>query len=128
MKYIPGILHEIYQRPFYIQIGFEFIMSILKDEFRFDDLKMGCDYDTKLDDLSLDSDDVIKFRWFKTKQDQTAHIFIEDLIKSNGDIISLNRETIISYDFITHNRNKNGYFIDVSKIYQRDQKINQILN
>jgi hypothetical protein len=126
MIYNPGMLHETLQKSYYYQVGFDFTMTICGEGVRYNDLREVNDYDTMTGPLNTDVGDIIKFKWFKPKPDHNVYIFIES-IERKGKIIQLNRETIMSLDFLERNV-KNGLFTNVTKIFERDNKINQIIN
>ena len=127
MVYNPGILHEYNQVPFYYQIGFDFTIVVCKEGHSSNTLRYFYDYEYSTESVDLIKGDVIKIKYFKIKVDDIIYAFLELMIKPNGEIINYNIETLSSLSFFNHNI-KTGLFTDVTKIFQRDNKINQILN
>jgi hypothetical protein len=128
MDYEPGILHEFYQTSNYFSVGFDFTISACKENFRLKNLSTLDDYDNYTENVDLVKDDVIKIKYFKSNSESLPYVYLESVIRSNGDIIDYNLETILSKNFMDHNTENSVLFTEVTKIYQRDKKINQILN
>lgn len=138
MKYIPGYLHEFYQKPRFIQLEHGFTISILKEGYRFEDLMDFNRYDILLDSYELFKGNIIEFRLFKQPieyKDNRPHLFIDKIINDKIEAI-IERESILSWEFLNHNltnklRNDGTFgslFSDITKIITRDTKINQIID
>jgi hypothetical protein len=132
MDYEPGILHEFYQTSNYFSVGFDFTISVCKENFRLKNLSTLDDYDNYTENVDLVKDDVIKIKYFKSNSSSLPYVYLESVIRSNGDIIDYNLEISafgrLGYIRWCHNTENSGLFTEVTKIYQRDKKINQILN
>jgi hypothetical protein len=75
-------------------------------------------------DISLIKGDVISVRFFKSSPTSEAYTYLEK-VWSGGRSIEYKTESIISFGFIQSNT---GYlFVDITKSFERDKKIEKIL-
>lgn len=126
MTYEPGTTHEFYQNLRYYQSNIEFVISLLTEGKRHNDLETGSDYDIYLTSFDLEIGDIIEFRLFKDLTNAISYLYIENIIR-NGETIPINLESLMSWDFIRKNTT-NGCFTDMTKIFERDQKISRIIS
>jgi hypothetical protein len=123
MNYIPGIIHEKYQQFHYYEMLNNFTISIL-DDARYKDLQSAQDWDDLTYTLDLEKGDIICVRFFKNNQTLSAYTYLDFYI-ADDERFDVNQETIISRDLIDINSN---LFDNVTLQYERDMKINDILN
>jgi hypothetical protein len=132
MNYIPGQLHEKLQAPVAYRAtssGFSFLIC---DKKRYNDINIS-QGDEDLKDLILEDSDILILRWFVPKPNTIPYSYIDEIIR-NGKSITIERESIVSKEFMILNsteilsKNFNPFFVDVTKQYIRDKKINSILN
>lgn len=127
VDYIPGVIHETFQNKHYYEVKNDFI-AIVCNDIRFSELFN--DYDTQTSDLELIKGYVLSVRYFKYKVDATVYAYIEGYYDNNDNYIEINQETILSFDFFKINDTSEGgiLFTDITQIYERDKKIEKILN
>lgn len=132
------------QNYIFYQIGFDFTIIMCKEGLGTDisasigpwsqnqnttDINTIEDYPTMTDDYNLGKGDIIKSTWLLKKPPydslKFATLYIESVIRDNKEII-LNRETILSWSFLITNIS-NGLFTDITKIINRDNKIDKLI-
>lgn len=144
MEYIAGTIHEKYQIPRALEISDTFVIGICKIRYTDTDLID----DNSIIDLETIGGDIIVVRFFdpngssgKGNYSTPAHLYIDKLIRGEVEI-KIKAESILSKDFIeintdpksiswpTHlheSSDKKWMFRDVTKEYNREEKINQII-
>lgn len=132
MEYLPGFVHESFMKTKYYQfnMGFNFIIC---NNVRYSEIE---DYDKESYTIELYKDDIICTKVFKYRQDVSAYVYLEGYYRENV-YYPINQESIISRDFISANYDinllssddevKGKLMVDVTKIFERDKKINLIL-
>lgn len=120
INYIPGILHESLQKEHFYEVVNEFVSTICND-VRFQNLD---DYDTETYCIKFQETDVIVLRYFKYRPDATVYAYIEGYYRNN-EFIQISQESIHSREFILINE---FLFRDVTKMYERNNKLEKILN
>lgn len=124
MKYIPGVIHQKYQRVQAIQLNNGFNFLCLKEGIRNEDHNFNDESQYEI--IELQKNDIFLVQYFKKNLLSTAYTFF---IKHNDKEINL--ESIVSREFIEVNlteRKENGIFTDITRQFVRDQRLNQILN
>jgi len=75
-------------------------------------------------DIDLVKGDVISVRFFKSSPTSESYTYLERIYNGVG-VIEYKKESIISFGFIQSNT---GYlFLDITKAFERDKKIETIL-
>ena len=119
MEYIPGFIHERFQKEYYFEMTNELNISVCNENFRQNNISAFNDDNTYTYELTVG--DVICVKYFRDSEYSVSSYAY--LVSVNSDII--NRETCISKELIDRNP---FIFKDVTIIYERDEKINNILN
>lgn len=103
MEYVPGNIHESLQNEINYALLIDFNVCLCK--VRYSDIDIMDD--DSFDVLELKKDDIISIRVFRStaKYDQDVYCYLDYLI-SNGKITPINRETIVSFEFIEVNTDK----------------------
>ena len=121
MEYIPGYLHEKLQNEFFFLINSDFVW-INCGPRRLSEMSDSKDWD-ETKDISLIKGDVISVRFFKSSPTSEAYTYLEK-VWSGGEVIEYKTESIISFGFIQSNT---GYlFVDITKSFERDKKIESL--
>jgi len=116
MEYIPGKIHESFQKEHFFLVNFDFswINFFTLDE---------------TDTIELSTGDVVVVRFFKSSPPTSeSYSYLEKVIYSDGSVIDYNIESIISREFIVYGGSYGNVFTDVTKLFERDKKINLIIN
>jgi hypothetical protein len=122
MDYIPGYLHEKLQNEFFFLINSDFVWSNCGPK-RLSEMNEPKDWD-EANIIELVKDDVISVRFFKSSPTSEAYTYLEK-VWSGGGVIEYKTESMISFGFIQSNT---GYlFLDITKAFERDKKIETIL-
>ena len=126
MEYIPGIIHESFQKPHYYEVLNDFVISIC--DIRNSELKTMDDYEECTTDITLEKGYIICLKYFKYSQTSTAYSYFVGYI--NGLYHEVNSETILSREFVTLNSTEmdGKLFTNITKQVERDNKINLILD
>jgi hypothetical protein len=128
MNYIPGQIHENFQKEWFFLINFDFSWSNCRDK-RWGEMSDSNETDT----VELSKGDIVVVRFFKSSQTSNAYTYLERVIYNNGDVTEYKTESIISLALIEKNldpekfENKSWLFTDVTKSFERDKKIETIL-
>ena len=131
MYYIPGQIHESFQKEHFFLINNDFAWINCRDK-RWGDMKSSIDWDETVT-IELSKGDVVVVRFFKSSPTSEAYTYLERIIYKNGDVSEYKTETIISKGLIEKNldpgkvENKSWLFSDVTKSFERDKKIGMIL-
>lgn len=131
MDYIPGKIHEKLQKENFFLVNLDFSWSNCRDK-RWGDMRDIEDWD-ETDTIELSKGDVVVVRFFKSSPTSEAYTYLERVIYNNGNITEYKTESIISLGLIEKNldpgkvENKSWLFIDVTKAFERDKKIETIL-
>jgi hypothetical protein len=131
MDYIPGVLHEKLQWEHFFLINSNFVWMNCGPK-RLIEFRESKDWD-ETESIDLVEGDIISVRFFKSSQTSSAYTYLERVIYNNGNIIEYKKESIISLGFIEKNldpgkvQNKSCLFSDVTKIMERERKLESIL-
>jgi hypothetical protein len=131
MDYIPGQIHESFQKEHFFLISNDFAWINCSDK-RWDDMKSSIDWDETVT-IELSKGDIVVVRFFKSSPTSDAYTYLERVIYNNGDVVEYKTESIISKALIEKNlhpgkaENKSWLFSDVTKAFERDKKIEKIL-
>ncbi len=131
MDYIPGQIHEGFQKENFFLVNNNFVWSNcgprryseMSDSKHWDDTEV----------IELSKGDIIVVRFFKNNSTSSAYSYLERVIYNNGDVVEYKTESIISLAFIEKNlnpeivKNKSWLFTDVTKSFERDKIIESIL-
>ena len=124
MEYIPGPVHESFQKIHALEVLNDFIVPILVK--RWNESNLIDDKSTET--LNLVKGDIILVRFFKPGDtSSTCYSYIESLI-TKGDEHKIFRECCLSREFVVQNTINEALFNVVTKQYERENKLNQILN
>jgi hypothetical protein len=124
MYYIPGQIHESFQKSHYYFLKFDFTWSNCTKRYsEFNDIS---DWDNYTDHIKLYGGDIIQVKFFKCGQFSSTYCYLEKVIFRNGDEKIYNTETLISLSFLEVN--KEILFQSADKIINRDNKINTLLS
>jgi hypothetical protein len=122
MDYIPGYLHEKLQNEFFFLINNDFVWSNCGPK-RLSEMSDSKDWDDTVD-IDLVKGDVISVRFFKSSPTSESYTYLERVYNGEG-VVEYKKESIISFGFIQSNT---GYlFLDITKAFERDKKIETIL-
>jgi len=122
MDYIPGYLHEKLQNEFFFLINNDFVWSNCGPK-RLSEMSDSKDWDDTVG-IDLVKGDVISVRFFKSSPTSESYTYLERVYNGVG-VVEYKKESIISFGFIQSNT---GYlFLDITKAFERDKKIETIL-
>ena len=121
MNYIPGQIHENFQKEHFFLINNDFVWSNCGPK-RLSEMSDSKDWD---DTLSIDlvKGDVISVRFFKSSPTSEAYTYLERVYNGEG-VVEYKKESMISFGFIQFNKE---IFMDITKAFERDKKIETIL-
>ncbi len=122
MNYIPGQIHESFQKEHFFLINYDFSWINCRDK-RWKDMTYAEDWD-ETDVIELTKEDVVVVRFFKESQTSEAYSYLERVIYNNGDVTEYKTESTISFGLIHKN---SILFTDMTKSFERDKKIETIL-
>ncbi len=122
MEYISGHVHESFQKIHALEILSDFVVPILIKRWNESNLVD----DNSTESLPLYKGDIILVRFFKPS-DYTAYTYIESVITKEGEF-QVSRESTLSREFVSYNTTNGVLFHSVTKQYERDMKINSILD
>jgi hypothetical protein len=131
MDYIPGQIHESFQKDHFFLINNDFAWINCRDK-RWGDMKSSIDWDETVT-IELSKGDIVVVRFFKSSPTSDTYTYLERIIYNNGDVVEYKTESIISKGLIEKNlepgkvENKSWLFSDVTKSFERDKKIETIL-
>ena len=131
MNYIPGQIHQNFQKEHFFLINNDFAWINCSDK-RWDDMKSSIDWDETVT-IELSKGDIVVVRFFKSSPTLSAYTYLERVIYNNGDVVEYKTESIISKALIEKNlhpgkaENKSWLFSDVTKAFERDKKIEKLL-
>ena len=132
MNYIPGQIHENFQKEHFFLVNNDFNWINCKDK-RWGEMTDHIDWEDETETIELKNGDIIVVRFFKNSQTSNAYTYLERVIYSNGDITEYKTETIISLALIEKNLdpgkfpNKSWLFSDAKKIIERERKLESLL-
>lgn len=131
MDYIPGQIHESFQKEHFFLVNYDFVWSNCGQR-RLYEMSDSSHWD-ELPTIELSNGDIVVVRFFKDKPTSSAYSYLERVIYKCGDVVEYKTESIISLGLIESNldpqkvENKSWLFTDVSKSFERDKKIESIL-
>jgi len=131
MYYIPGQIHESFQKEHFFLVNSDFSWSNCRDK-RWGDMRDIEDWDETVT-IELSKGDIVVVRFFKSSATSEAYTYLERVIYNNCDMVEYKTESIISLGLIEKNldpgkfENKSWLFSDVTKAFERDKKIEKIL-
>ena len=123
MEYIPGQIHESFQKIHAFEMREDFNIPILTKRWNEANL---LDDDSTLT-LVVSKGDILTVRFFKPNTNSTSYTYIDKLI-TNGTEHNIMSECTLSREFIVNNTQNNVLFLHVTKQYERDKKIESILS
>ncbi len=103
MDYIPGQIHESFQKEHFFLISNDFAWINCSDK-RWDDMKSSIDWDETVT-IELSKGDIVVVRFFKSSPTSDAYTYLERVIYNNGDVVEYKTESIISKALIEKNLN-----------------------
>ena len=121
MEYIPGPIHESFQKSHYYLLSSDFTWSICIK--RYSEFKEISDWDNYTTSVQLFEGDIIVLKFFKHDELSMAHCYLEKIIRKNVDQ-EINAEANIGHYFIEKNK---SLFQPVDKMINREKKINTLL-
>jgi hypothetical protein len=131
MNYIPGQIHENFQKEHFFLVNSDFNWINCKDK-RWGEMTDHTDWN-ETETIELKSGDIIVVRFFKSSPTSETYTYLERVIHNNGDVIDYKTETIISLGLIAKNLdpgkfpNKSWLFSDAKNIIERERKLESIL-
>lgn len=131
MQYIPGNIHESLQKEHFFLVNLNFSWINCKDK-RLSDMNDSLDWE-ETDTIELTEGDIIAVRFFKSSQTSSAYIYLERVYYNDGDTHEYKIESTTSLALIERNLNPNKFgnkswlFTDITEIFIRDKKIEDIL-
>ena len=127
MEYIPGQIHESFQKEYFFLVNFNFSWINCRDK-RWGEMTNTRDWD-ETDTIELSTGDVVVVRFFKSSPTSEAYTYLDKVIYSDGRITEYKIESIISREFLIKNtKSRVNLFSHVTKNFERDKKINFIIN
>ena len=123
MEYIPGQIHESFQRIQAIEMREDFNIPVLKQ--RWNDTNLVDDDSTFT--LNVRKGDILIVRFFKPNTSSTSYTYIDKLITDDTEHNILS-ECTLSREFIVKNTLNEVLFSIVTKQYERDKKIEVLLS
>lgn len=125
MKYIKGWVHDSFAKTHYYEFNMDFTMVVCKD-VRYYGID---DYDKECYDIDFEKDYIMCVKFFETKKESSAYVYLEGFYDSNGIYNEVNQETIMSREFISANSEEVGgkLLVDITKKFNRGKKIDLIL-
>jgi hypothetical protein len=131
MYYIPGQIHENFQKEHFFLVNNDFNWVNCKDK-RWGEMSTMTDWDES-ETIELKNGDIIVVRFFKNSPTSNAYTYLERVIHINGDITEYKTESLVSLNFIEKNlhpgkfSNKSWLFSDAERIIERERKLESIL-
>jgi len=132
MNYIPGQIHQSFQKEHFFLINNDFAWSNCGPK-RLGEMSDSKDWDDNVA-IDLSKGDVVVVRFFKSSPTASTYTYLEKVIYNNGDIVDYKTESIISLGLIEKNlnpgkvENKSWLFTDVTKSFEREKKIDSVLS
>jgi hypothetical protein len=129
MEYIPGQINESFQKEHFFLVNFNFSWTNCRDK-RWGDMRDIGDWD-EIDTIELSKGDVVVVRFFKSSPTSESYSYLEKVIYSDGVETEYKIESIISREFVVRNTmgpDESQLFTHVTKSFERDKKINLLLN
>jgi hypothetical protein len=129
MEYIPGQINESFQKEHFFLVNFNFSWTNCRDK-RWGEMSMSTDWD-ETDTIELSKGDVVVVRFFKSSPISESYSYLEKIIYSDGVETEYKIESIISREFMVRNTmgsDESQLFTHVTKSFERDKKINSIIN
>jgi len=127
MEYIPGQIHESFQKEHFFLVNFDFNWTNCRDK-RWGEMSHHTDWD-ETDTIELSKDDVVVVRFFKSLPTSESYSYLEKVIYSDGIETEYKIESIISREFMVRNTGSDErLFTHVTKLFERDKKIDLIIN
>ena len=125
MEYIQGFVHDSFAKTHYYEFNMSFT-AVVCDNVRYSTID---DYDKECFDIDFSKGDIICVKFFKTKEDYSAYVYLEGYYNSSGIYKEVNQETIMSREFVSYNSEEVGgkLLVDITKKFNRDKKIDLIL-
>lgn len=131
MDYIPGQIHENFQKENFFLVNNNFVWSNCGPR-RYSEMSDSSHWD-ETESVDISKGDIIVVRFFKNDPTSSAYSYLERVIYNNGDVVEYKTESIISLAFIEKNlnpeivKNKSWLFTDVTKSFERDKIIESVL-
>jgi len=132
MIYIPGIIHESFQKSHYYLLKSNFFWSNCTK--RYSEFNEISDWDNFTHTIELLEGDIIQVKFFKFNQvyntykfSQDAHCYLEKVIRRDGSEEIYNTESTTSLNFLEHNIGNEKLFQSADRIINRDNIIDTLL-
>lgn len=127
MTYIPGQIHESFQKPYYYELSQNF--SFLVSNVRCRDLKTSRDYDDYTRPVDLMKGDIIVLKYFNYLTSNygvysSTYAYFDSIIRDKLGRLAVELESIVSKDLVFLNK---SIFSDITLAYERDKIIESIL-
>jgi len=127
MTYIPGQIHESFQKPHYYELSQNF--SFLVSNVRCRDLKTSRDYDDYTRPMDLMKGDIIVLKYFNYLTSNygvysSTYAYFDSIIRDKLGRLAVELESIVSKDLVFLNK---SIFSDITLAYERDKIIESIL-
>lgn len=123
MEYIPGQIHESFQKEHFFLVNYDFIWLNCGPK-RYSEMSDSKDWD-ELEDVQLSGGDIIVVRLFKPRPSSETYSYLERVIHKSGNVTEYKTDSTISLEFILVNKGR--LFTDVTKQFERDKIIESIL-
>jgi hypothetical protein len=123
MEYIQGFVHDSFAKTHYYELNMDFTMVVCNN-VRYSE------YDfISYPSLNFSKGYIISVKFFKTKEGSYGNMYLEGFYNLEGVYTEVNKETIMSREFVSANSEEVGgkLLVDVSKKMNRDKKIDLIL-
>lgn len=131
MEYIPGRIYEKLQKEFYLRSNENFTWIACSKRYKL--FESQSDWDEQTFDIELKVGDIIVIRFWNTEVKRNpnfysdTYTYIERVI-SDDSIMEYKTESIMSKNFVESNLGIGKYlFTDVTKFFEREKKIDSIL-
>lgn len=123
MTYVPGIIHENFQKEHFFFINGDFVWVNCDKRLR--DFSVSSDWDEFTSTVELKYGDIISLRFFKPSNQSPPYCYLEYVI--SGDVKKVYKtECTISLAFLEHNLDNGKLFLNANKIIERNKKLNEL--
>ena len=127
MEYIPGQIHESFQKTHYILVRHDFNWTNCTKRYK--EFSHIIDWEKYTETIELLENDIIALKFFKYNQTSNAHCYLEKVIRKDGSEEVYNTETLVTLNFLEHNLDRDqSLFVSANNIISRNNKIKQLLN
>lgn len=128
MKYIPGIIHESFQKlSYYELVNLDSDDIIALDNIRSNETHLYEDASCYYNHIIIERGDIISIKYFKFAQTLEVHVFLNTIFKKDGSIINVESETLTSINSFKW-KVVQKFYKNVDDIMFRNEKIESLLN